>query len=177
MDSLWTFCCAEYDVHSGVMHTPATPAPRRAQDSRGSKALAMPIAIRAHYKQLSEFERDRIIGLKEVGWENCRIACHMSRSNAAIRRCWQEWVDSGRVQCHDGSGRSKATADREDKLTVRSAVTVLESSLSIIRCATHTSVHHDHSQRFDSVKFTLVPTATQPATHACALVKPDYSGA
>ncbi|GFU16361.1 hypothetical protein TNCV_4988961 [Trichonephila clavipes] len=46
--------------------------------------------IQAHYEQLSEFERSRIIGLKESGWANRRIAHHMGRSVAAIRRCWQE---------------------------------------------------------------------------------------
>ncbi|GFV40492.1 hypothetical protein TNCV_4643881 [Trichonephila clavipes] len=35
--------------------------------------------IRAHYEQLSVFERDRIIGLKEAGWANRRIARHMGR--------------------------------------------------------------------------------------------------
>ncbi|GFT54683.1 integrase catalytic domain-containing protein [Trichonephila clavipes] len=32
--------------------------------------------IRAHYEQLSEFERGRIIGQKEAGWANWRIARH-----------------------------------------------------------------------------------------------------
>ncbi|GFS84533.1 hypothetical protein TNCV_4606991 [Trichonephila clavipes] len=49
----------------------------------------------------------------------------MGRSDAAIRRCWQEWVDSGSFQRHDGSGRPRATADQEDRLIVRSAVTAL----------------------------------------------------
>ncbi|GFX65448.1 transposable element Tc1 transposase [Trichonephila clavipes] len=57
--------------------------------------------IRAQYEQLSEFERDRIIELKEGGWTNRRITRHMNRSDAAIRRCWQEWVDSDIFQCHD----------------------------------------------------------------------------
>ncbi|GFV46747.1 uncharacterized protein TNCV_1882061 [Trichonephila clavipes] len=52
--------------------------------------------IRAHYEQLSEFERCRIIELKEAGWANQRIARHMDRSDAAIRRCWQEWVENDR---------------------------------------------------------------------------------
>ncbi|GFW14001.1 hypothetical protein TNCV_4701361 [Trichonephila clavipes] len=38
--------------------------------------------VRTHYEQLSEFERGRIIGLKKAGWENRRIARHMSRSGA-----------------------------------------------------------------------------------------------
>ncbi|GFY09196.1 hypothetical protein TNCV_4663861 [Trichonephila clavipes] len=38
--------------------------------------------IRAHYEQLSEFVRGRIIGLKEAGWANWRIAHHMGRRDA-----------------------------------------------------------------------------------------------
>ncbi|GFS56807.1 HTH_Tnp_Tc3_2 domain-containing protein [Trichonephila clavipes] len=64
----------------------------------------------------------------------------MGRSDAAIRRCWQECVDSGRFQHHDDSGRHRATADREDRLTVRSAVTAPDSSLSTIRRVTRTCV-------------------------------------
>ncbi|GFY04189.1 hypothetical protein TNCV_1199671 [Trichonephila clavipes] len=43
------------------------------------------LRIRAHYEQLSEFERSRIIRLKEAGWANGRIACHMGRSDVAIK--------------------------------------------------------------------------------------------
>ncbi|GFU37532.1 HTH_Tnp_Tc3_2 domain-containing protein [Trichonephila clavipes] len=94
--------------------------------------------IRAHYKQLSEFERGRIIGLKETGWANWRIPCHMGQSDAAIRRCWQGWVDNGRFQHHDGSSPPRVTADQKDILIVRSAVTAPDSLLSTIRCVTLT---------------------------------------
>ncbi|GFT60550.1 HTH_Tnp_Tc3_2 domain-containing protein [Trichonephila clavipes] len=57
--------------------------------------------IRAHYKKMSEFERGCIIGMKERGWANWRIDCHMGRSDVDIRRCWQEWVDNGRLQRYD----------------------------------------------------------------------------
>ncbi|GFX11899.1 transposable element Tc1 transposase [Trichonephila clavipes] len=46
---------------------------------------------------------------------------------------------SGRFQPHDGRGRPRATADRKDRLIVRSTVTMLDSSLSTIRRATHTN--------------------------------------
>ncbi|GFU95560.1 hypothetical protein TNCV_3543051 [Trichonephila clavipes] len=49
--------------------------------------------IRAHYEQLSEIEKVRIIKSKGAGWVNRRIARHMGRSDAAIRRCCQEWPD------------------------------------------------------------------------------------
>ncbi|GFW83278.1 transposable element Tc1 transposase [Trichonephila clavipes] len=57
--------------------------------------------IRAYYEQLSEFERGRIIELKEAGWENWRITLRMGRSGVAIRRCSQEWVENGKFQRHD----------------------------------------------------------------------------
>ncbi|GFU70330.1 HTH_Tnp_Tc3_2 domain-containing protein [Trichonephila clavipes] len=126
--------------------------------------------IRAHYEQLSEFERGRIIGLKEAGWATHRINRHIGRSNAVIRRCWQEWMENVRFQRHDGSGPPRATAHQEDKLIVRSAVTELDSSLSTNRRTTRTRiVHHEHSQTADRAKFTLVPIATPPAIHACTL--------
>ncbi|GFW56635.1 HTH_Tnp_Tc3_2 domain-containing protein [Trichonephila clavipes] len=64
----------------------------------------------------------------------------MGRSDVTIRRCWQEWVDNGRFQPHDGSGRPRATSDREDILIVRSAVAAPDSSLSTIRCVTRTGL-------------------------------------
>ncbi|UYV60255.1 hypothetical protein LAZ67_1000568 [Cordylochernes scorpioides] len=48
------------------------------------------LKIRAHYEHMPEFERVRDIGLKEAGWSNRLIARHLCRSDAAIRRCWQE---------------------------------------------------------------------------------------
>ncbi|GFT42284.1 transposable element Tc1 transposase [Trichonephila clavipes] len=51
--------------------------------------------IRAHYEQLSEFERGCIIELIEGGRANCRIARHMSRS-------WNH-VDWGRTVFSDES--------------------------------------------------------------------------
>ncbi|GFY17229.1 uncharacterized protein TNCV_1090051 [Trichonephila clavipes] len=95
-----------------------------------------PRRIRAHYEQLSGFERGRIIKLKEAGWANRRNARPMGRSDAAVRRWWLEWVDSGRFLRHDGSGRPMTTADREDRLIARSAVKAPDSSLSTIKQAT-----------------------------------------
>ncbi|GFV77220.1 HTH_Tnp_Tc3_2 domain-containing protein [Trichonephila clavipes] len=64
----------------------------------------------------------------------------MGRSDAAIRRCWQEKEDNGRFQRHDGSGRPRAPIDQEDRLIFRSAVTALDSSLSTVRRTTCTRV-------------------------------------
>ncbi|GFW58580.1 HTH_Tnp_Tc3_2 domain-containing protein [Trichonephila clavipes] len=92
----------------------------------------------ADYEQQSQFERCLIIESKETGWANRRIARHMSRSDAAVRRCWQEQVDKGKFQRHDGSGRYRVTANRENTLIVRSAFTAPDSSLLAIRRVTRT---------------------------------------
>ncbi|UYV77764.1 hypothetical protein LAZ67_15002190 [Cordylochernes scorpioides] len=78
--------------------------------------------IRAHYEHISEFETGRAIGLKEAGWSNRLIARHLCRSDAAIRRCWQKWVNNGSMQRQDGSGRPRAITEREDRAIVRTAV-------------------------------------------------------
>ncbi|UYV65536.1 hypothetical protein LAZ67_3004622 [Cordylochernes scorpioides] len=96
--------------------------------------------IRAHYEHMSEFETGRAIGLKEAGWSNRLIARHLCRSDAAIRRCWQKWVNNGRLQCQDGSGRPRATTEREDRAIVRMAVAAPESTLSTIQRVTGTQV-------------------------------------
>ncbi|GFV99018.1 hypothetical protein TNCV_1509981 [Trichonephila clavipes] len=48
-----------------------------------------------------------------------RIARPMGRSDTAIRRYWQEWVENGRLQGHDGSDRPKAIAYQERRLIAR----------------------------------------------------------
>ncbi|KFM68757.1 hypothetical protein X975_19676, partial [Stegodyphus mimosarum] len=56
---------------------------------------------------MSECERGCAVGLTEAGWSYWRIARHLSRSDATIRRCWQEWVNHGRTQRHEGSSRPR----------------------------------------------------------------------
>ncbi|GFU72362.1 transposable element Tc1 transposase [Trichonephila clavipes] len=93
--------------------------------------------IVAPYEQLLEFERGRLIGLKEAGWENRRVTRHMGRIDATIRRCKQEWVDIDRFQRNDGTSYPRATVYWESILIDKSAVTMPDSSLSIIRHWNH----------------------------------------
>ncbi|GFU81960.1 hypothetical protein TNCV_516411 [Trichonephila clavipes] len=96
----------------------------------------------------------------------------MGRSDVAIRRCWQEWMENSKFQRHDGSCRLRATADWEERLTVRSAVTASYSSLSTNQqtCDTYTRVHPQHSQTVDRAKFTLVMTTTPPTIYSCTML-------
>ncbi|GFV03730.1 transposable element Tcb2 transposase [Trichonephila clavipes] len=52
---------------------------------------------RRQYEQLTDFDRGRIIGLREAGWSNRRIGRHLGRSDMVVARCWQRWITEGRV--------------------------------------------------------------------------------
>ncbi|GFX22779.1 HTH_Tnp_Tc3_2 domain-containing protein [Trichonephila clavipes] len=47
---------------------------------------------RRHFSQLSEFERDLIIGMKTAGWSTRCVAGQVDRSECAVRNCWEQWT-------------------------------------------------------------------------------------
>ncbi|GFV29810.1 transposable element Tcb2 transposase [Trichonephila clavipes] len=47
---------------------------------------------RRQYEQLTDFDRGRIIGLREAGWSNRRIGRPLGRSDMVVARCWQQWI-------------------------------------------------------------------------------------
>ncbi|GFS93840.1 transposable element Tc1 transposase [Trichonephila clavipes] len=47
---------------------------------------------RRQYEQLTDFDRGRIISLREAGWSNRRIGHHLGRSDMVVARCWQQWI-------------------------------------------------------------------------------------
>ncbi|GFY07446.1 HTH_Tnp_Tc3_2 domain-containing protein [Trichonephila clavipes] len=57
---------------------------------------------RWQYEQLTDFDRGRIIGLREAGWSNRRIGRHLGRSDMVVARCWQQWITEGRVYRRGG---------------------------------------------------------------------------
>ncbi|GFW56550.1 transposable element Tc1 transposase [Trichonephila clavipes] len=70
---------------------------------------------RRQYEQLTDFDRGRIIGLREAGWSNRRIGRPLGRSDMVVARCWQQWITESRVYRRGGSGRPRNTNDREDR--------------------------------------------------------------
>ncbi|GFX29794.1 HTH_38 domain-containing protein [Trichonephila clavipes] len=52
---------------------------------------------RRQYEQLTDFDRGRIIGLREAGWSNRRGGRHLGRSDMVVARCWQQWITEGSV--------------------------------------------------------------------------------
>ncbi|GFT60359.1 HTH_38 domain-containing protein [Trichonephila clavipes] len=57
---------------------------------------------RRQYEQLTDFDRGRIISLREAGWSNRRIGRHLGRSDMVVARCWQQWITEGRVYRRGG---------------------------------------------------------------------------
>ncbi|GFX44042.1 HTH_38 domain-containing protein [Trichonephila clavipes] len=58
---------------------------------------------RRQYEQLTDFDRGRIIGLREAGWSNRRIGRHLGRSDMVVARCWQS--GSQKVECTVAEGQ------------------------------------------------------------------------
>ncbi|GFX53586.1 transposable element Tcb1 transposase [Trichonephila clavipes] len=88
---------------------------------------------RRQYEQLTDFDRGRIIGLREAGWSNRRIGRHLGRSDMVVTRCWQQWITEGRVYRRGGSGRPRNTNDREDRAIRRVATSAPTTSLASIQ--------------------------------------------
>ncbi|GFT97888.1 transposable element Tc1 transposase [Trichonephila clavipes] len=88
---------------------------------------------RRQYEQLTDFDRGRIIGLREAGWSNRRIGRHLGRSDMVVARCWQQWITEGRVYRRGGSGRPRNTNDREDRAIRRLATSAPTTSLASIQ--------------------------------------------
>ncbi|GFS58239.1 HTH_Tnp_Tc3_2 domain-containing protein [Trichonephila clavipes] len=88
---------------------------------------------RRQYEQLTDFDRGRIISLREAGWSNRRIGRHLGRSDMVVARCWQQWITEGRVYRRGGSGRPRNTNDREDRAIRRVATSAPTTSLASIQ--------------------------------------------
>ncbi|GFX49099.1 transposable element Tc1 transposase [Trichonephila clavipes] len=88
---------------------------------------------RRQYEQLTDFDRGRIIGLREAGWSNRRIGRHLGRSDMVVARCWQQWITEGRVYRRGGSELPRNTNDREDRAIRRVATSAPTTSLASIQ--------------------------------------------
>ncbi|GFT74938.1 transposable element Tc1 transposase [Trichonephila clavipes] len=88
---------------------------------------------RRHFSQLSEIERDLIIGMKTAGWSTYRVAIQVYRSESAVRNCWQQWTREGTHARKTGSGATTKTTRREDQRILRQAFVDLTVTRSTIR--------------------------------------------
>ena len=73
------------------------------------------VCQRGNYRQLNDFERGRIIGMREAGLSIRDIAARVNRNVATVMRCWSRWSEEGVHQRRPGSGRPRRTSDREER--------------------------------------------------------------
>ncbi|GFW92707.1 transposable element Tcb2 transposase [Trichonephila clavipes] len=71
---------------------------------------------RRHFSQLSEFEKGLIMGIKTAGWSTRRVAGEVDRSDCAVRNCWEQWTREGTHAWKTGSGATRKTTRREDRV-------------------------------------------------------------
>ena len=70
--------------------------------------------------------------IEKSDWMNRTITWYLGRSNAKIKRCCQERINSNKYQRQNGSGWPRVRVEREDREIVRAVVTTPDSSLSTI---------------------------------------------
>ncbi|GFV84918.1 transposable element Tc1 transposase [Trichonephila clavipes] len=78
---------------------------------------------RLKFVQISEFERGRIVGLREAGLSYRAVAARVQRNSSTIMRVSKQWTDEGRTAEKSASGPQNVTSAREDRRLVRMAQT------------------------------------------------------
>ncbi|UYV76875.1 LAMA2 [Cordylochernes scorpioides] len=121
-------------------------------------------------KRYQEFETGRDIGMKEAGWSNRLIARHQCRSDAAIRRCWQKWVNNGTMQRQrstKGNNRTGGQSNCQNGCRSTGIHLIYHPT-----CDRHTSVQNDHQQATERAESKSSPTVTMPTPHTHAPTSP-----
>ncbi|GBM30177.1 hypothetical protein AVEN_134219-1 [Araneus ventricosus] len=95
---------------------------------------------RSHYQQLTEFELDRVVRLRESGFSFRNIAERLGRNVSTVHDCWQQWSREGIASRRPGPGRPRGTIEKEDRCIRRMAVAHRSASAAKIRVAVGTTV-------------------------------------
>ncbi|XP_042895534.1 uncharacterized protein [Parasteatoda tepidariorum] len=78
---------------------------------------------RARFQQLREFERGRIIGLREAGLSYRAVAARVQRNRSTVMRVWKQWTDECQTTRKSGSGPRNVTSARDDRHLIRIVLT------------------------------------------------------
>ncbi|GFV26656.1 transposable element Tcb2 transposase [Trichonephila clavipes] len=66
----------------------------------------MPLCgFQRQYEQLSQFEREIIIGMMEAGWSSKPVVRQLGHSYCVVRRCWVQWIREMSFTQRPGSRR------------------------------------------------------------------------
>ncbi|GFS79298.1 transposable element Tc1 transposase [Trichonephila clavipes] len=69
----------------------------------------------AKFEQISEFERGKIVGLREAGLSYRAVAARVQRNSSTIMRVSKQWTDEGRTARISGSGPRNVTSAPDDR--------------------------------------------------------------
>lgn len=80
-----------------------------------------PVRQRRNFSHISDFDRGRIIGMKEAGLSFREIGRRLNRDHTTVARIWSAWSEEG-IQQHRPAGRPPRRSNlREDRLLRRMA--------------------------------------------------------
>ncbi|GFY23887.1 transposable element Tc1 transposase [Trichonephila clavipes] len=82
--------------------------------------------------KLAEFERGRVIRLREGGFSFCDIAERFGRSVSTVQDCWEHWSWDGTASRRPGSMQPRGTTKREDRRIQCTTVVHLTTSAAEI---------------------------------------------
>ncbi|GFU20840.1 transposable element Tc1 transposase [Trichonephila clavipes] len=74
------------------------------------------------FQQPTNFERGKIISLREGGFSYRAIGARVQRDSSTVMRIWKQWIDEYRTTRKTGSGRRKVTSARDDRHLLRMTV-------------------------------------------------------
>ncbi|GFX64835.1 transposable element Tc1 transposase [Trichonephila clavipes] len=77
----------------------------------------------AKFEETLEFERGKIVGLREAGLSYRAVATRVQRNSSTVVRVWKKWTDEGRTARKSGNGLQNVTSARNDRRLVRMAQT------------------------------------------------------
>ena len=131
---------------------------------------------RGHYPQLTEFERGRIIGLREDGFSFRDIAESLGWDESTVHGCWEHWSRECTFSIRLGSGRPRGTTEKEDRRILHTTVMHRTASATNIRAAVGTTVTQ-RTARNQLLKWQLrvrSPVACIPLTPSHCLLRRQW---
>ncbi|KAJ8872507.1 hypothetical protein PR048_026113 [Dryococelus australis] len=113
------------NCHLDAVFVCVTPSSISGEPSKDVKAsAAMPSRRqRALYQHVSEFERSRMIGLRETGLSYRDISARTGHPATTVMRVWNQSIEEGRTQRRAGTVPRNVTTAWDDRHLVRVAVT------------------------------------------------------
>ena len=84
-------------------------------------------------KHLTDFEQGQVIALEQQKMSNRAIAKRLERTEGTIRYFLKKYDEIGAPGRREGSGRPRATTEREDRRIVRSVKCDRRTSVKVIR--------------------------------------------